>query len=298
MARLRQFAVGQTDEMRGLVKPFDVAVYKGRVYVTDSVQSKIILFDLPDKRYREFGTEKPGLLTKPLGIDISSEGELYVADISARRIMVYDLEGKFLRAIGSKDLLQRPADVALNPAGDRLYVVDVGGVDNKHHQVQVFDPHSGRLLQTIGHRGTGPGEFNLPLQATVSSDGMLFVVDKGNFRVQAFYPDGRYAYSFGSLGRYPGQFFSPKGISSDAAGNLYVVDTAFGNFQIFDHQGKLLLFIGDRGQLGGPAKYLLPAGIDVDRDGRIYVVDQYFRKVDVFRPLNGDAADAAPASGK
>ena len=181
--------------------------------------------------------------------------------------------------------------MAISPDGTRLYVVDVGGVDSQQHQVQVFDPASGRLIQTIGHRGTGPGEFNLPLQATVTADGMLFVVDKGNFRIQAFHPDGRYAYSFGSLGRYPGQFVSPKGISSDKDGNLYVVDTAFGNFQIFNHQGQLLLYIGNRAQRGGPGKYLLPAGIDVDSDGRIYVVDQFFRKIDVFRTLKAGTND-------
>jgi sugar lactone lactonase YvrE len=199
--------------------------------------------------------------------------------------MIYDAEGQFLRTIGDDETLIRPSDVAVSPDGARVYVVDVGGVDSDQHRVQVFDAASGGLLKTIGTRGSEQGQFNLPVQATVSTDGTLYVVDKGNFRVQAFRPDGDFAFAFGTAGRFPGQFFSPKGIATDNDGNVYVIDTAFGNFQIFNSAGELLLIIGDRGESGAPANYLLPAGIDVDTDGRIYVVDQFFRKIDIFRPV-------------
>ncbi|MCG8060672.1 MAG: SBBP repeat-containing protein [Candidatus Thiodiazotropha endolucinida] len=81
-----------------------------------------------------------------------------------------------------------------------------------------------------------------------------------------------------------GQFTRPKGIATDSEGNIYVVDAAFGNFQIFTPEGELLLYLGERSETAGPAKYMLPAGIDVDEDGRVYIVDQFFRKVEIFRP--------------
>jgi sugar lactone lactonase YvrE len=65
-----------------------------------------------------------------------------------------------------------------------------------------------------------------------------------------------------------------------------VVDTAFGNIQIFNPDGELLMFIGDRSEQDGPAKYMLPSGVYVDEDGRLYMVDQWFRKVDIFRPAS------------
>ncbi len=287
--RFRRFATGAPREVLGLVKPYDVAVFEGRVYVTDTVQREVFLFDVPGGRFREIGKEKPGLLVKPIGIDISSTGTLYVCDVSARRIMAYDLEGTFLHSIGDDKTLSRPSDIAVSPDGALVYVVDVGGVDSDQHHIQVFDAASGNLLNTIGKRGSADGEFNLPIQATVAHDGTLYVVDKGNFRVQAFDAAGKFKRTFGTAGRMPGQFFSPKGIATDNDGNVYVVDTAFGNFQIFNDQGELLLYVGDRGQSGAPAKYLLPAGIDVDKDGRVYVVDQFFRKIDVFRPAGLDA---------
>ena len=64
------------------------------------------------------------------------------------------------------------------------------------------------------------------------------------------------------------------------------LDAAFGNFQIFNADGELLMFVGDRSERDGPAKYMLPSGIAVDEDGRVYVVDQWFRKIDVYRPSN------------
>ncbi len=296
--RFKQFATGSSRKLRGMVKPFDVAVHKGRVYVTDTVQRAVLLYDIPGKRFLEFGIDKPGELVKPLGIDISTEGEIYVADVSARRVMVYDLEGHYLRAIGSKDQLNRPTDVAVNPDGTRLYVLDTGGVNSDSHHLLVFDSASGKLLDTIGKRGKQQGDFNLPLQIAVGPDGKIFVVDGGNFRVQSFYPDGRFDFAFGSVGRMPGQFARPKGISVDNSGNIYVVDTAFGNFQIFNPAGQLLMFIGERGNAGIPGNYMLPAGIDVDENGRIYIVDQFFRKIDVFRPYNLPANEgyAVPSS--
>jgi len=270
-----------------MVKPFDVAVYQGRVYVSDSVQRNVMLFDIPGKRFVEIGVDKIGELKKPLGIAMSSQGELYVADTTMQRVLVYDKDGTYLRAIGDPTQLRRPSDVTVSPDGTRLYVVDTGGIDTQDHFVHVYDSHSGRHITKIGKRGTGEGEFNLPLQVATDSIGNLYVVDGGNFRVEVFDKDGAYLRSFGSVGRLPGQFARPKGIAIDPEDNVYVVDAAFGNIQLFNPRGQLLMVIGERGHAGTPGKYMLPAGITVGADGRIYIVDQFFRKVDVYRPIDG-----------
>ncbi len=293
--RFRDFAVGGSRKLKGLVKPFDVATRRGRVYVSDSVQRAVMVFDIPGARFFEIGKEQPGRLTKPLGIDIAGDGTLYVADITARRIMVYDGDGVFLRMIGDEGRLQRPSGVTVSADGATLYVVDTGGVESELHTIHVFDSHSGEYRGAIGTRGPEEGNFNLPLQAAIGRDGRLHVVDSGNFRVQTFDAEGRFVSSFGSVGRFPGQFARPRGIATDGDGNIYVVDTAFGNFQIFNADGQLLMFIGQRGHSGHPGSFMLPAGIDIDEDGRIYVVDQFFRKVDVFRPV-GLSADEGYAT--
>ena len=284
--RFRDFALGESRKIKGLVKPFDVAVRHGRVYVSDTVQRSVAVFDIPGKRFSEIGSIAPGGLVKPLGIAIGPDDRLYVCDAGARRVMVYDTAGKFERMLGADLPLQRPSDVALNADGTRLYIVDTGGVNSDMHHVYVLDAASGKLITPPVSTIYGDAEFNLPLQAAVAPDGTLYVVDSGNFRVEVFDPDGNFLSSFGSVGRFPGQFARPKGIAVDRAGNVYVVDTAFGNLQIFDRNGQLLMFIGERGEAGYPGKFMLPAGVAVDADGRVYVVDQFFRKVDIFRPAN------------
>jgi DNA-binding beta-propeller fold protein YncE len=197
---------------------------------------------------------------------------------------VYDRDGNYLRSIGDKDTFDRPSGVDVSPDGSRLFVVDTGGVRSQNHGIKVFDAASGELLNTIGTRGTKEGEFNLPRDVKLGGDGLLYITDGGNFRIQVLTQQGEFVRSWGKPGARFGQFSRPKGISIDKDGNVYAVDAAFGNFQIFNADGQLLLFIGSRSTTAGPSKYMLPAGIDVDEDGRVYMVDQFFRKIEVYRP--------------
>ena len=288
MDKFRQFATGTANTSMGLTKPWGVAVFQGRIYVTDTVSRNIAMFDAPGRDFKFIGNESgPGQLTKPIAIATSkTDGTLYVSDITAKRVVVYDKDGNFLRAIGGMQLFNRPTGVAVSPDGLTLWVVDNGGVDNQEHHLFKFDAISGELLQTIGTRGKNEGEFNLPLEVATGPDGTVYVVDGGNFRVEAFTPDGSFKMAFGAIGRKSGQFSRPKGIAVDSKNNIYVVDSSFGNFQIFDSNGQLLLFIGEHSFKGMPANYVLPAGITVDEDGRVYVVDQYYRRVEVYRPAD------------
>jgi DNA-binding beta-propeller fold protein YncE len=295
---LRRFVTGELRSGEGLAKPYGVAVRNGRVYVGDTVSRSVILFDLNLKRHMHIGVDDPGALRMPFGLDVDASGNLYVLDGSLKRVHVYDANGKYQRMLGQELSWSRPAGLALDEARRRLYVVDAGGVDNDNHRVRALDMDSGRLLFEIGKRGDGPGEFNLPRDVAVGVDGLLYVVDGGNFRVQVFDTAGKFIKTFGAIGRQSGQFSRPKEIAADTHGNLYVADSAFGNFQIFDRDGALLLDVGSRGNTDAPAKFMLPAGIAVDLDGRIYMVDQFFRKVEVFRPahLPANARYGLPAA--
>lgn len=281
---LRRMVTGENRTSEGLSKPYAVAVHKGRVYVSDSAERYIKVFDFPAGRYSRIGEEEPGRIIKPLGIDVDGSGRLYVADATARDVKIFGADGRFQKAIGGPKWFDRLSSVTVDRAGTRIFVVDIGGVSSQNHRIRVFDAASGAHLRDIGKRGAGPGEFNLPRDVAIGKDGRLYVVDGGNFRVQVFSADGQYLKSFGAVGKQYGQFARPKEIATDSEGNLYVVDSAFGNFQIFTPEGELLLFIGERNERDGPAKYMLPSGIYVDEDGRIYMVDQWFRKVEVFRP--------------
>ena len=305
---LRRMVTGEVRTGEGLDKPYGVVARNGKIYVGDTVARNVVVFDLNAKKHSRIGVDDPGALRMPFGMDLDAAGNLYVVDGTLKRIHVYDPNGKFLRMMGQDMRWKRPVGLAVDNERRRLYMVDAGGVDTPDHKVVALDIETGKQLFEIGKRGEGPGEFNLPRDAVVGKDGLLYVVDGGNFRVQVFDQDGKYVKTFGAIGRRSGQFSRPKEIAVDTQGNLYVADSAFGNFQIFNPEGQLLLDVGTRGSSDGPAKFMLPSGIAVDNDGRVYMVDQFFRKVEVFRPADlpataryglaatATAAGAAPAA--
>jgi DNA-binding beta-propeller fold protein YncE len=303
-SELRRMITGEEARGEALSKPYAVAVHRGRIFVSDTVTRFVRVFDVPaGKTFRIGDDDGAGQLIKPIGLDVDAAGNLYVADIGAKAVMVYGPDRGFLRKIGGEKWFSRLSSVTVDPAGARVYTVDLGGVSSEQHMVRVFDGKTGAHVQDIGKRGGGPGEFNLPRDVAIGANGRLYVVDGGNFRVVVFDKDGRYLHSFGSVGKQYGQFARPKEIAADRDGNVYVIDAAFGNFQIFNPDGELLLFVGDRSERDAPAKYMLPSGIAVDEDGRVYVVDQWFRKIDVFRPASvragsGFLARQATPAGK
>lgn len=268
-------------------KPFDVVVHQGRVFVSDTVQRVVFALDFVSGEAFQIGDRgDEGDLEKPLGLAVDRQGNLYVCDNQSNKVNVYTRDGAWRYSIELKNHMSRPSGIDVSEDGARVYIVDVGGVDSDKHRISIFDTASRAHIRTIGMRGTQLGEFNLPRDVAVSSDGLLYVTDGGNFRVQIFDRDGNPIRSWGAPGRHLGEFTRPKGIAAGPDGNLYVVDAAFGNFQIFNPQGELLLYIGSRSELPGPARFMLPSGIDVDEDGRVYMLDQFFRKLDVFRPAS------------
>lgn len=282
--RWRRLLTGETSSATGLAKPFDVTVCQGKIYISDTVRRSVLVFDVPNGEFREIGLSDPGLLLKPLGLATDAECNLYVVDATARRVVVYNQHGEYITALGGREWFDRPSHVEVDPDGQYIYCVDTGGVDSERHHIRVFHVSSGEHVRDIGSRGTRPGQFNLARDITLGTDGLLYIVDGGNFRVQVFRQNGFFVREFGGIGMTGGQFARPKGIDTDPEGNIYVSDAAFGNFQIFDRNGQLLLYVGSRSETPEPAKYMLPAGIAVDEDGRVYMIDQFFRKLDVYRP--------------
>lgn len=266
-------------------KPASLAARGGRIYVGDSVRRTILVFDVPRRKVFQFGVRPPGTLAKPTAIALDRSGKLYVADATLRRVFVYDTLGLHLLTIGRPEELQRPTGVAASPDGSRVYVTDRADNESDQHRVLVYDAQ-GKLVRELGRRGSRDGEFNLPVQAVVTRDANLHVLDAGNFRIQTFDREGNFLRSFGKVGNGLGQFARPRNLACDDEGRLYVTDGAFGNVQIFTPQGELLLAIGRSNRRDLPGCYGLISGVAVDETGRIYVADQLFGKVEVIRRLS------------
>ncbi len=261
-----------------LRKPYGVATDSaGRMYVTDTGQGAVFVFDPRARQVRPFVTSARVRLSTPIGLALDENERLFVADADLDQVFCFDGDGNVLLALGREQGMKNPAGLAIDRKRHRLYVAD-----SNLHQVLVYGT-DGRFLARWGSRGPAQGQFNFPTNLALDADGNLYVVDTGNFRIQIFDAEGKLLSAFGQAGDGPGSLHRPKGIAVDSEGHVYVVDAAFNNFQIFDRSGQLLLFVGAVGT--EPGTFWLPAGIHIDGKDRIFVVDQLNHRVQVFQYL-------------
>jgi len=79
------------------------ALPDGTVYVLDTKDSRVKVFDAGGKFLRAFGRagQGPGELNQPLGIFITPENEVFIEDALNRRLAVFTLDGTFKRHIST-----------------------------------------------------------------------------------------------------------------------------------------------------------------------------------------------------
>ncbi|HVM75037.1 MAG TPA: 6-bladed beta-propeller, partial [Candidatus Saccharimonadales bacterium] len=149
-------------------------------------------------------------------------------------------DGRFMRIIGG-DELALPFGLAIDKAGHRLFVVD-----HKQADVVVYS-EEGKFLKRIGGFGAGAGEFNRPTEIAYEN-GMLYVLDSGNARFEAFDSDGQYEAMLPF-----GDSRLPMAFTVDTAGRLYCVDGFSLGVLVLDATGDTLTTYGVRRPYGQPA---------------------------------------------
>jgi DNA-binding beta-propeller fold protein YncE len=89
-------------------RPTNVAVDKdGNVYVTDTFNDRVEVFDADGNFIRTFGKagDGPGYFARPKGIAIDADGHIWVADAVQDRVQVFTPEGRLLIWMGGHGLL-------------------------------------------------------------------------------------------------------------------------------------------------------------------------------------------------
>jgi DNA-binding beta-propeller fold protein YncE len=89
-------------------RPTNVAVDKdGNVYVSDTFNDRVEIFDADGDFIREFGKagDGPGYFARPKGIAVDSDGHVWVADAVQDRVQVFTPEGQLLIWLGGHGLL-------------------------------------------------------------------------------------------------------------------------------------------------------------------------------------------------
>ena len=163
--------------------PCGVTLYDNQVYVCDTNNHRIQVFDLDLNFVRSIGScgEGRGEFGAPLDVQFDTAGNMYVAEYGNGRVQVMDTSGQFIRSFGQEGegKLRRPS--GLHIADKYVYVSDVSG-----HCIVVYET-SGQFVTSFERRcGRNEGEFNCPCCITSCADGFIHVCDSGNNRVQIF----------------------------------------------------------------------------------------------------------------
>jgi DNA-binding beta-propeller fold protein YncE len=75
----------------------------GNVYVTDTLNNRVEIFDADGNFISEFGKhgDGPGYFARPKGIAVDGDGHIWVADQMEDRLQVFNREGQLLTYVGS-----------------------------------------------------------------------------------------------------------------------------------------------------------------------------------------------------
>uniref|UniRef100_A0A1X7TBM1 6-bladed beta-propeller n=1 Tax=Amphimedon queenslandica TaxID=400682 RepID=A0A1X7TBM1_AMPQE len=117
--------------------------------------------------------------------------------------------------------------------------------------------------------GSANGQFDLPHNIAIDSQGSLYVADGHNHRIQKFSPDEKFVGQFGTKGSGPGQLDRPIGITIDtgATGLVYVSDCNH-CISVFTSDGVFVSKFGSEGRNIDQFNY--PYDLKFDKDGFLY----------------------------
>ena len=251
---------------------------KNNVYVFNRGAHPMVVFDREGNFLRSWGE---GVFTNPHGLQVGQDGFLYCTDDVDHTVRKCTAEGKVVLTLGvpnkpaaamSGAPFCRCTHTALSPSGD-IYVSD----GYRNARVHKYAP-DGRHLFSWGESGTDPGCFNIPHNIGCDADGVVYVADRENHRIQLFDGRGGYQGQWNNLHRPCALCMSSRPGSLRFVGELgpfMELNRDHRNLgpriSILDADGKLVGRLGDKGLGFEPTNFLAPHGIAEDSRGDLYV---------------------------
>jgi DNA-binding beta-propeller fold protein YncE len=261
-----------------LAKPMDVTRIGEFVYITDTNNKRVQVFDQSGTPMFMFGQSgsKEGEFLFPYGIAGDKEGNVYVADMGNGNISIFDSKGDFIKYFKEQDEPVIKAPGGLRIYDEKLYVTDI-----KANKLFVFSLDGKRLLD-IGGPGVEDGKFIAPNAVAVDRDNQIYVTDSGNNRVQIFDQDGKFIKIINGSkdGEGAPLFVNPRGVAVDSAGTIYIVSNLSHNIYVFDKDGNQTVTLGGMGTENG--QLYLPNGLFIDDRNTLFVTDTVNQRVAVY----------------
>jgi len=222
-------------------------------------------FDAEGKFVRSWGQ---GDYVRPHGMRLDPDGNIWTTDVNGHTVRKMNLAGEVLLTLGKPGqpgepedgLLFEPTDLTINAEGEIFVLVGHG---RGTPQLLKYDRH-GDFIKKWGGLGTGSGEFDTPHSIVVDQEGLIYVADRQNRRIQIFDDEGGYIKEWAYKGL-------PCGLHFTADYQLYMVSGFAGEILKLDEAGKAIAATGEPGKrLGefGEAHYMT-----ISPNGDIYVAD-------------------------
>ncbi len=315
----RSRQLGQMDN------PGAVAVDPHFVVVSDVGNHRVLVLD-PSEDYRtiavmggvfhDFDLPQPGGLAVHRYGDRPEEAVVYIASPGVHNVYVSTGSGQRIDVLGDGspgagcDGLRGPSSVTVGPEGD-LFIADT-----LNHRIVHRGPYPDHgFLNTIGGPGSGDGELTFPRDVAVGPDGLIYTLEQGKSRLQAFTPDGQHVRTWDELQSYPqdgvppGYLWFPVSLSSDGE-YLYIMEDdglEHVRVQVFKpraDEGSLVGsfvsgFAAHRGP--GPGEVLRAGGVGASNEGLVVVADAGSNRLHVYAwpgrgPMLPEATEPLPTT--
>jgi hypothetical protein len=224
---------------------------------------------------------------------------IWLTDKLDNTVRQYTYEGKLLRTIGQSgksapQFSGRPFNqcthVAIDPDRGVLYISD-GYINAAVHKYS----YEGDYIKSWGTPGTGRGQFCLPHNVVVDHDGLVYVADRHNSRVQLFTPDGELVDVWYGMGMPSGLHLTPGAVQLayvlELSPVVFWAAAAYGaelgspalswvqqpgtghRITVRALDGRILAQLCDNGSGPAPGKLQSPHGLAVDNEGNIAVAE-------------------------
>ncbi|SDC46978.1 MULTISPECIES: 6-bladed beta-propeller [unclassified Candidatus Frackibacter] len=118
--------------------PIDISVKNEKVYVSDSMNFRVQIFDLKGNFISKFGDlgDSSGRFARPKGLAVDSDGHIYVVDTLFGVVQIFNEQGQLLLILGEKgtDLGEfwLPTGIYIDQQ-NKIYVAD-----SHNHRIQIF----------------------------------------------------------------------------------------------------------------------------------------------------------------
>ncbi|MBL8196606.1 MAG: hypothetical protein JNM06_22630 [Blastocatellia bacterium] len=173
-----------------------------------------------------------GSFNAPKGVSSSlNDMIVFVADTGNNRIQRSTNGGSTWQLLAGPGTavgtVNAPQSIAYDERNNILYIADTG--NNRIQRIMnasTTNPLPSLFANTIG--GAAVGQVNAPRGIAVDGNGLVYVADTGNSRIQVNMTGmvgGWQVLAGATAGTAPGKFNQPRGIYANGAGEIYVADT-------------------------------------------------------------------------